>query len=87
MAIIATVVDERGAIYNDQYIRVDELKLEKTKMQIYAGIYFNEDTAKNLNPPHRVEIFDGIFQLESEQNPWAQAYTTIKQRWPNHQDV
>jgi len=85
MAIIANVVTETGAIFPQQYIRVDNVTAHKDRVSIFAGIYMNEEL-KNT-PPHRAEILYGEFDLYSELNLWEQAYIAIKQMWPEYTDA
>jgi hypothetical protein len=85
MAVIKTITTERGVVFPDQYCRVDEARVEKTRMHYTVGIYFNQ--AATENPPHRAETFSSGFDLYGEQNVWQQAYADLKTRWPDSVDA
>lgn len=85
MAVIKTIITERGVVYPDQYCRVDAARVEKNRMQYDIGIYFNQ--AATANPPHRLDTFDAPFDLFSNQNVWQQAYADLKTSWPDAVDA
>lgn len=79
MAVIKTIVSERGVVYTDQYCRVEEARVEKSQMLYQIGVYLNQESTDN--PPHRIEQFIAPFDLYSELNVWQQAYTDLKTKW------
>lgn len=87
MAIQTDVIGDRGLLYESQYVRVDQVRCTKTEMVIEAGVYFTAEQAAGGMPPHMIEMFNGAFDLNAEENPWQQAYAVIKQRWSEAIDV
>lgn len=88
MAIIKTIVSERGIVYPDQYIRVDRVQARKTDMDIEAGVYLTQQQAIDGTPPHRAEGFMNVpFDMDAELNLWQQAYAAIKLQWPESLDA
>lgn len=86
MAIVRTIITDRGVIYENQYCRVDKVEIiNKSNMQYTIGVYFNKDATSNF--PHRAEIFESQFDLYNELNVWQQAYADIKGRWPDAIDT
>lgn len=85
MALINTIITDRGVVYPDQYCRVDQAYVTKNTMQYAVGIYLNQ--AATENPAHRVENFSCDFDLYSDQNVWQQAYADLKLRWTEAVDV
>lgn len=82
MAIISNEIDERGHVFENQYIRVDKVSVTKNTMDIQVGVYQDPDAF-----PHRVHTLQGEFDLYSDLNVWQQAYVYVKQRWSEHQDA
>ena len=87
MAIQTDVVGLRGQLYENQYVRVDQVQCTKTDMIAEAGVYRSQAAATAGEYPHMVEQFHGAFDLHSELNPWEQAYALLKQRWFEAVDV
>lgn len=87
MAIKTTYVNERGIVFPDQYVRVDEVRAKKNEMVVDAGIYLSQEVAANGGLPHTIEMVTGTFDLDSELNPWQQAYALMKDRWSQSIDV
>lgn len=88
MAIIKTIVSERGIVYPDQYIRVDRVQARKTDMDIEVGVYLTQQQAADGIPPHRIEAFFGVpFDMDAGLNLWQQAYAAVKQQWPDAVDA
>lgn len=85
MAVIKTIITDRGVVYTDQYCRVETARVEKTSMQYDIGIYSNQ--AATENPPHRLETFEAPFDLFSGQNVWQQAYADLKTKWVDAVDA
>jgi len=83
MAIISNETDERGYVFENQYIKVESVRVTKTTMNIEVGVRFKAEDEL----PHRVHNVEGEFDLESDKNVWEQAYVFIKQRWTDSQDV
>lgn len=86
MALIVDIPHDRGIIYLQQYVRVDNVNTDKTNMQILAGIYQTKEAAENA-PPHMAVNLYGEFDLYSSLNLWEQAYVYLKQRWPDAVDA
>lgn len=87
MAIKTDFITERGIMYPDQYMRVDQVHCTKTDMNIVVGIYVTQEQAANGAPPHFAEVLFGEFDMNSPLNLWEQAYAAVKQRWPNAVDL
>lgn len=88
MALIQTIVSERGVVYPDQYVRVDRVQAHKTNMDIEVGVYLAQQQAADGLPPHRTENFSGVpFDMYAPENLWQQAYAIIKLRWPESIDA
>lgn len=87
MAIIAGTPGERGLFFPDQYIRIEKIEVEKTKMRIEVGVHLNQESALDGNPPHTVEYVFSDFDMYSTKNLWEQGYEKIKQRWVNSIDA
>lgn len=85
MAIITDVITERTT-YPQQYVRVENVHVNKDTLTVDVGIHLSEESSKEI-PPHRIEHVDGPFDMYSELNLWEQAYVIIKQRWQTHTDV
>lgn len=85
MAVIKTIVTDRGVVYPDQYCRVDKVDVTKTSMSFDVGIYLSQ--AVTENPPHRIETFYGDFDLYSSLNVWQQAYAHLKTFWSDAVDA
>lgn len=85
MAVIKTIVTDRGVVYPDQYCRVDRVDVTKTEMVFGVGVYLNQ--AATEHPPHRIESFNGSFDLYSDQNVWQQAYAHLKTYWSDAVDA
>ena len=85
MAVIKTITTEVGAVFPDQYCRIDEMTATKTQMTYTVGIYLNESVADA--PPHRAIQFSGEFNLYSPLNVLEQAYNHLKQHWPDAIDA
>lgn len=86
MALVHTVVTERGVVYQDQYCRVEEVNASKTEMSFDVYIYFTEQDAKSGMPCHRSERYFGAYNLFGD-NPWVQAYAILKTYWPDAVDA
>ena len=87
MAIITNVVDERGNMFEQQYVNVHRLLVNKDTMIVEAGVHHSEQSARDGAPPHRAEaIYSVPFDMNSDLNPWQQAYVAIKNRWPDSTD-
>jgi len=87
MAIIADERDERGYVFDQQYIRVDKIHAEKTTMQVEIGVYKNQQAAQNGESAHRNHFLHADFDMNSPQNAWQQAYVAVKQRYPDGVDA
>lgn len=85
MAVIKTIVSERGVVYPDQYCRIEEVMAFKTKMLYKVGIYLNQTATEN--PPHRIDTFNCDFDLYSDLNLWQQAYVHLKTVWSDSVDA
>jgi len=85
MAIIKTIVSDRGVVYPDQYCRINEVQTTKDEMTYTVGVYFNQEATEN--PPHRAEQFTAPFDLYGEQNIWQQAYANLKTIWTDAADA
>lgn len=85
MAVINTIITDRGVVYPDQYCRVERADVTKTTMNYVVGIYLNQQATEN--PPHRAENFSCDFDLFSDQNVWQQAYADLKLRWTEAVDA
>lgn len=86
MALIQTITTDRGVVYPNQYCRIDEVNATKENMKFMVGIYLSEEAAREGQPPHRAEQFFSQFNLYGD-NPWIQAYTFLKQCWPDAVDA
>lgn len=86
MALIKTIITDRGVVYPDQYCRVDRVDASKTDMRFSVGIYLSAETAIEGQPPHRMEEYQCPYNLFGD-NPWIQAYTTLKTYWPDAVDA
>lgn len=87
MAVLKTVVTDRGLEFSDQYCRVEEIRASKSRMVYTIGIHLNQVSAQNGLPPHRAEDFSCSFSPVAELNPWQQAYADLKERWPDAVDA
>lgn len=86
MAVIKTITTERGVVFPDQYCRVDVVDVSnKNQMRFEVGVYLSQKSADL--PPHRVELFNGDFDLYSDQNVWQQAYACLKTYWADAVDA
>jgi hypothetical protein len=85
MAVLKTIITDRGIIFPEQYCRIDEMSATKTHMSYSVGIYLNQQVSDN--PPHRIEVFSGSFDLYSPLNVLEQAYTHLKTIWPDAVDA
>ena len=85
MAVIKTIVTDRGVVYPDQYCRVDKVDVTKSAMSFDVGIYLSQAAAEH--PPHRIETFYGDFDLYGSQNVWQQAYAHLKVFWSDAVDA
>lgn len=87
MAIITDFISDRGYVYRNQYGRVEEAKVMKTKIYATFGFYESQHDAEQNECPHSAEILSGDFDLNSNLNVWEQAYAIAKIKWPNSADV
>jgi hypothetical protein len=87
MAIITDITTEAGYTYAQQYCRPDAVRAGKGSMRIEMGVYESAAHAEPGKPPHRMEVFDGPFDMYAPENLWQQAYAIIKLRWPESTDV
>lgn len=81
MAVIKTITTDRGAVFPNQYCRIEEMTATKTTMSYSVSIYMSQELIDN--PPHRIEMFNGEFNLYSPLNVLQQAYDNLKQHWPD----
>jgi hypothetical protein len=87
MAIITNVIDERGFVYENQYVRIERAVItSKSSLETDLGVYFNKQLATDGQPPHRIETMSGEYDLLSSKNTWEQAYDLIKTRYHIHTD-
>jgi hypothetical protein len=88
MALQTDIQSERGIVYPNQYVRVDEIRARKTEMAVDAGVYLTQQQAADGLPPHRIESFFNVpFDMDAEDNAWQQAYAFLKARYPEALDV
>lgn len=80
MALNTSVLTEH-CLYENQYVRIENVQATKTEMIISAGVYFSKEWSLE-NPPHTIEIFTGTFDIASDLNIWQQAYGRLKITWP-----
>lgn len=85
MAILTDIETPRR-VFAQQYVRVDNVNTSKTKMEITIGAYLSGEDATQ-NPPHYAETIEGPYTLESDQNPWQQAYAIVKEKYSTYTDV
>ena len=85
MAVIKTITTERGAVFPDQYCRIEEMGATKTTMTYSVSIYMNQSATQY--PPHRIETFNGEFNLYSPLNVLQQAYDDLKTHWSDAVDA
>ena len=85
MAVIRTITTDRGAVFPNQYCRIEEMTATKTTMSYNVAIYMSQDVTDM--PPHRIETFNGEFNLYSPLNVLQQAYDHLKQQWPDAIDA
>ncbi len=82
MAIITNVIDERGFVYENQYVRIEKASItNKIFLDVELGVYFTKQDASTGGYPHRIENMQGEYDLFSSKNTWEQAYDLIKTRY------
>lgn len=85
MAVLKSITTERGAVFPNQYCRIEEMTVTKTTMSYNVAIYMSQEFTSS--PPHRVETFSGEFNLYSPLNVLQQAYGHLKQQWSDAIDA
>lgn len=87
MAIQNDYITERGILFPEQYLRVDEIYTLKNQMTVTVGVYMNQEQASNGIPAHAADRLVGEYDMYSTKNLWEQAYVLVKQRWPDSIDL
>jgi hypothetical protein len=82
MAIYTDIIDERGYLYSNQYVRIEKVSItNKIYLDVELGVYFTKQDASTGGYPHRIENIRGEYDLLSSKTPWEQAYDLIKTRY------
>ena len=87
MAIITDVYTARGLRFPSQYVRVQNIHVEKTQMTVTFEAFLTQEQAVNGELPHFTDMISGEFNMDSALNLWEQAYALAKQNWSDGVDA
>lgn len=83
MALTGTIVTHAGVTTHNQYIKILNVKVNKSKMDIQTAFYNSKQDSDESTPPYEVtDYMDRAYDLDGN-NPLVQGYNYLKQNVHN----
>lgn len=78
MALQGNIVTFATEIIENQYIKVEDVTVTKTTLNVSVGYYDSKSESDNGKPPYEVTHYNGVPYSLSGDNPLVQSYEYLK---------